>query len=120
MIFHKHQSTQIFFDLHVNMYVPLFFHLYSLCSFSLRMKTKRESPLLPHSKELSKRRRSSLNLIRMSLARLSRLCTERELVLFSSSDELGSYPLRRLARRSAAAFSSEDLSSSKMSSSSSR
>ena len=43
---------------------------------------------------------------------------ERELVLFSSSDELGSYPLRRLARRSAAALSSGVLPSSKMSSSS--
>ena len=41
-----------------------------------------------------------------------------KLELFSSSDELGSYPLRRLARRSAAAFSSGDLSSSKMLSSS--
>ena len=35
------------------------------------------SPLIPHSRELSKRRRSSRNLIRMSLARLSRLCTAR-------------------------------------------
>ena len=35
------------------------------------------SSLLPHSRELSKRWRSSRNLIRMSLARLSRLCTER-------------------------------------------
>ena len=35
------------------------------------------SPLLPHSRELSKRRRFSRILIRMSLARLSRLCTER-------------------------------------------
>ena len=34
------------------------------------------SPRLPHSRELSKRRRSSRILIRMSLARLSRLCTE--------------------------------------------
>ena len=33
--------------------------------------------LLPHSRELSKRKRSSWILIRMSLARLSRLCTER-------------------------------------------
>ena len=44
---------------------------------------------------------------------------ERKLELFSSIDELRSYPLRWLARRSAAAFSSGDLSSSKMSSSSS-
>ena len=44
---------------------------------------------------------------------------ERKLELFSSSDELGSYPLRRLARRSAAALSSGDLSSLKMPSSSS-
>ena len=43
---------------------------------------------------------------------------EMKLELFPSSDELGSYPLPRLARRSAAAFSSGDLSSSKMSSSS--
>ena len=35
------------------------------------------SPLLPHSRELQKRRRSSRILIRMSPARLSRLCTER-------------------------------------------
>ena len=35
------------------------------------------SPLLPHSRELLKRRRFILNLIRMILARLSRLCTER-------------------------------------------
>ena len=34
-------------------------------------------PRLPHSREQSKRRRFSLNLIRMILARLSRLCTER-------------------------------------------
>ena len=146
------------------------------------------SPRLPHSRELSKRRKSSQILIRMSLARLSRLCTarsnpllhqssfmktlverlyssvlliwcrhsisiltvrlspapltiglriccvgfikpikptvipantgehgveetddptpERKRELVSSSDELGSYPLRRLARRSATAFSS--------------
>ena len=34
-------------------------------------------PRLPHSRELSKRRRSSRILIGMSLTRLSRLCTER-------------------------------------------
>ena len=44
---------------------------------------------------------------------------ERKLVLFSSCDELGSYPLRRVARRSAAAHSSGDLSPSQISSSSS-
>ena len=43
----------------------------------------------------------------------------RKLVLFSSSDELGSYPLRRLARSSAEAISSGVLSSSEMTSSSS-
>ena len=35
------------------------------------------SPLLPQSRELYKRKRFSLNLIRMILPRLSRLCTER-------------------------------------------
>ena len=44
---------------------------------------------------------------------------EMKLVLFSSSDELGSYPLRRLARSSAEVISSGVLSSSKMTSSSS-
>ena len=42
-----------------------------------------------------------------------------KLVLFSSSDELGSYPLRRLERSSAAAISSGVFSSSEMTSSSS-
>ena len=44
---------------------------------------------------------------------------ERKLVLFSSSDEFGSYPLRRLARSSAAAISSGVFSSSELTSSSS-
>ena len=44
---------------------------------------------------------------------------DRKLVLFSSSDEFGSYPLRLLARSAAAAISSGVLSSSEMTSSSS-